>query len=121
MLLCLGQGITSYVSDALVGHPQDGVSLDYLAFLQCYARGLGAWEIITFFSLNSDAWCPQEKVAQATRCGTQELAETLSDLADRHLLEQRILVTGPEYRLTEQAHLRRAVVQVGYDWWALLP
>ena len=119
MILSLGMGESSYVPDALVGKPRDQVNLDLVAFLQCYARELVQWEVILFFSLYDD-WSSPEEVAQALDEPYDLIAKKMAELAETDLIEGRILVTGPLYRLTEGRELRQPVMRLGMELrWAI--
>jgi hypothetical protein len=116
MILSLGQGEPSYVPDGLVGQARDSADVSYLAFLQCYARDLTQWELICYFSDHQESWCSLAVMAQELGLLSDELDQKLVCLANARLLEQRVAVTGPEYRLTRSAQLRRLVVRVGSQW-----
>jgi|YNPBryantNP2012_1023418.scaffolds.fasta_scaffold52660_1 hypothetical protein len=114
MLLSLGLGETSYIPDALVGIAQDQVDLDLLAFLQCYGRDLLEWETMLFFIAHR-GWCAPETLAAEIEEPVEVVARKLQELTDRKLVEERLLVTGPVYRLTEGRTLRRAVARLGKE------
>jgi len=119
MILSFGMGESSYVPDALIGRPRDQVDLNLVAFLQCYARDVVQWEVILFFSAY-DGWSSPEDVAQATGEPYDLVANKLAELAETDLIEGRILVTGPLYRLTEGRELRKPVMQLGMELgWAM--
>ncbi len=116
MILSLGQGEPSYVPDGLIGQAHDYADVTYLAFLQCYARDLDQWGVICFFASHQNDWCELADLAVELRQPFDRLAERLEDLAAKRLLEERVLVTGPEYRLTRASELRRLVLRLGAEW-----
>lgn len=116
MILSLGQGQPSYVPDAAIGMAHDYADVSYLAFLQCYARDVAQWSVICYFAGHQHGWFTREDLA-AELCEDGDcLAERLAGLAARHLLEERFLVTGPEYRLTQAPELRRLALRLGAEW-----
>ncbi len=116
MILSLGQGEPSYVPDGLIGQAHDYADMSYLAFLQCYARDLGQWEIICFFSNHQNEWFTLEDAAAEMRRTPADLRERLEKLAAGRLLDERVPFTGPEYSLTRSPELRRLVVRLGSEW-----
>ena len=116
MILSLGLGEPSYVPDGLIGRPRDCADIDSLAFLQCYARDWLHWEILCFFSTNRDDWYSLPLVAIAVNSPLDGLERALGDLADDHLLDRRVLVTGPVYRLTKDNRLRKLAVRLDAEW-----
>jgi hypothetical protein len=112
MILVTGLGEVSYLPDTLSTTPQDYVDVDSLAFLQCYARELLHWEVITFFADHLDEWCDLTLMMCETGHLPDQLIGGLEYLAGSRLLESRVLVTGPEYRLTAVMPLRRAALRV---------
>ncbi len=116
MIVSLGQGEPSYIPDGLMGQAHDFADITYLAFLQCYARDLEQWEIVCFFSNHQQDWCRIDVLADELGQAPAQLAARLSKMADARLLDERILVTGPEYRLTTSPDLRRLAVRLGSEW-----
>jgi hypothetical protein len=116
MILSLGQGEPSYVPDGLIERAHDYADVSYLAFLQCYARDLAQWAIICFFARQQDDWCTLEDLAVDTDGAAEQVAKRLVVLSDRGLLEERVLFTGLEYRLTRSPELRRLVLRLGSEW-----
>ncbi len=116
MILSLGQGEPSYVPDGLIGQAHDYADVTYLAFLQCYARDVAQWGVICYFAGHQNDWCVLADVAVELGQPPDRLAARLEDLSGKRLLEERVLVTGPEYRLTRAPELRRLVLRLGAEW-----
>ncbi len=116
MIVSLGQGEPSYIPDGLMGQAHDYADITYLAFLQCYARDLEQWEIVCFFSNHQQDWCGIDDLAEELDQSPTQLAARLSRMADARLLDERVLVTGPEYCLTRNPDLRRLAVRLGSEW-----
>ncbi len=116
MILCLGQGEPSYVPDGLMGQARDSADVSYLAFLQCYARNLVKWEIICFFASHQDEWCGLDVLAEAIGSPLNETENSLCQLTQARLLDERVLSTGIFYRLTRVPQLRHQVARLGAEW-----
>jgi hypothetical protein len=116
MILSMGPGQPNYIPDRLIGQPHDFVDVRALAFLQCYARELTQWEIISFFSEYQDAWCSLDMIAGKLEQPAERIADKLVMLSKTRLLEERIIASGPVYRLTAAPQLRRSVVGLGCQW-----
>jgi hypothetical protein len=116
MILSLGLGEPNYVPDSLVGQATDSTDLGSFAFFQCYVRETMQFEIVCFFSVYQDAWCPLDFIAEQLQYQCSEIARPLSRLADTRLLDEQIIATGPMYRLTRTSELRRAAIRLGTQW-----
>ncbi|OIO95524.1 MAG: hypothetical protein AUK03_05340 [Anaerolineae bacterium CG2_30_64_16] len=112
MILSLGIGESSYVPDALVGVSQDQVDFDLIAIWQCYGRDPLRWEALLFFA-DHTGWHSTDTLATEVALPMELVASKLADLANRGLLEEMILCTGPRYRLAEDGELCRVVGRLG--------
>jgi len=116
MILNLGPGEPSYIPDALLGMAQDTVDLRMLPFLQCYAHDPFEWQVIWFFSAHRDEWCSLARLADEMGYSRREMVQKLAHVAETKLLEERVLVTGPIYRLSESPQVRQQFLNLGYEW-----
>lgn len=116
MILSLGPGEPNYIPDALLGMAQDTVDFKILPFLQCYTRDLSDWQVIWFFSVHRDKWCSLAELANVLGYSHSDIAQKLAHMTEAKLLEERILVTGPIYHLTESPQLRQQVIHLGHEW-----
>jgi hypothetical protein len=116
MILSMGPGEPSYVPDGVISHPQDSADIIASAFLQCYGRDPLQWEIMCFFSIHQDEWATLGHLADELPCAASALMTSLAELAETKLLEERVLVCGPIYRLTSVPELRRLAVRLGWAW-----
>jgi hypothetical protein len=117
MILSLGLGEPQYLPDSLMGRPQDIPDLRWQAFLQCFARDVTSWDVMCFFSRHDGDWCSCDDIAVELGYDVETLVDRLGELAFTRLLDERILVTGPVYRLTQRLpELRRSALCVGSEW-----
>jgi hypothetical protein len=111
MILSLGLGEPSYVPDVLAGIPRDDVELDMVAFCQCYATDLLSWKVLLYFAGES-TWVNPAVMAGELAEPISAVMAQLERMTQRNLLEERLLVTGPLYRLGPQRQLRRSVLRL---------
>ena len=119
MILSLGSGDTSYVPDSLAGMPHDQVEWDMVAFAQCYARSQAAWEILIYYSTN-EGWSSTSEIASAVQLPEREIARRLTELVNTGMFQERVLVTGPLYRLSNHPQVRRVVKHLGVNAGAVI-
>ena len=111
MILSHGMGASSYVPDVMVGAAQDEVDHGLVAFLQCYARDPREWEMLIFFADNED-WVTPGHLAVVLDESRHVIAQKLESLVAKNLVAERVLVTGPSYRLAQSDPLRRRVMRL---------
>lgn len=123
MILTLGMGESSYVPDALVGAARDVIDVKLIAFLQCYAQELIHSKLFVFFSTHEN-WSSCETLGAELAEPPGVVMHKLERLLDINLVEERVLVTGPTYRITQNPDLRKAVLSLGGElpraaWWSM--
>jgi hypothetical protein len=109
MILSHGMGASSYVPDALIGVAQDEVDHGLLAFLQCYARDPGEWEVMIFLADHSEEWFTLRNLALALGKSRDVIEQNLESLLEKRMIEERILLIGPFYRMMQSEQLCRRV------------
>jgi DNA-binding transcriptional ArsR family regulator len=111
MILSHGMGASSYVPDVLVGGAQDEVDHGLVAFVQCYARDPREWEMLIYFA-DHESWSSAGHLAVVLGESRYTIERKLDSLAAKKLVEERVLLTGPLYRLAQSDQLRRRVMRL---------
>jgi predicted transcriptional regulator len=111
MILSHGMGASSYVPDALIGAAQDEVDFGLVAFLQCYAREPGEWDLLMLLAEN-EGWLTPGRLAMMLGETRKVVNQKLESLVARKLIEERVLIVGPSYRLVPSEQLRRRVIRL---------
>ena len=109
MILSHGEGASSYVPDVLVGAGQDEVDYNMLAVLQSYARDPHEWDVLLLLADHSEEWCTPRRLALVLGQSWQSVERNLEALLARRVIEERVLFSGPSYRLIRSEQLRRRV------------
>ena len=109
MILSHGLGASSYVPDVLVGAGQDEVDYAMLAVLQSYARDPHEWDVLLLLADHSEEWLTPRRLARALGQSWQSVERNLEALLAKHTIEERMLFSGPSYRLIQSEQLRRRV------------
>ncbi len=109
MILSHGMGASSYVPDVLVGAGQDEVDYGMLAVLQSYARDPNEWEVMMLLADHSEEWFTPRRLALVLGKSWQSVERNLESLLAKRVIEERVLFSGPSYRLIQSEQLRRRV------------
>ena len=109
MILSHGMGASSYVPDVLVGAGQDEVDYSMLAVLQSYARDPNEWEVMMLLADQSEEWCTPRRLALVLGQSWQSVERNLESLLAKRMIEERVLFSGPSYRLARSEQLRHRV------------
>ena len=105
LILHLAPGEPSYLPDGLFIPPRDQAHLDQALWLQGMAINSPVWKIMVLLMQQPD-WYPVEELAAGVEQPLVILLTLLWRLVENRLLQERVQVTGVEYRLVANPHFR---------------
>jgi hypothetical protein len=106
VILHLAQGEPSYLPDGLLVPTRDQAHPDLMPLLHHFESRTVAWEAAALL-VEHDGWCPLETLADGLCAPFDLLLPQLWPLVESGLLQERLQVTGLQYRLGANHRLRR--------------
>lgn len=106
MILYLAPGEPSYLPDGLLIPTRDQADADLAPVLCHYESRTVAWGAAALLA-EQDDWCSLERLADELGKSSEALLVQLEPLVQGGVIQERLRVTGFQYRLSVNYRLRR--------------
>jgi len=97
VIIYLAPGEPSYLPDSLFGLVRDEACTDLAPVIRYCADCRIPWEIVAFFAATA-GWCTLQDIARSMGKPVEDVLRQLEALVQTGLIQERLLISGPQYR-----------------------
>ncbi len=105
MIIYLAPGEPSYLPDGLFGPLRDEAFPDLVPVIRSCADHRIQWDILSFLAATTD-WISPQDMARCLHSPVADVLEQLKTLTQTGLIQERLLVCGPQYQWRGRRRLR---------------